>query len=578
MAFGRIGALLALVTVLAAGCTDPPRTPAAASDDRVEVLPTQSATATRDHLRVTVPEGAVEQTTTLALEPAELRPPERAGFTSAGPAVEVSVGVELQKPVTLTFDGLGGPADGIPVIYHYDAQVGWYPIEAGDPGGAVTTGRLQLSPFAFGWISTAADWLGDVLVGRQAPAKCSRPAPAWASLVPPKIDITTACLSDNPEGTTSRAEVRIKSNRGLVLEVAVPAGVAYAAVDGQSELIRSAVRGYLGRDSVLLLSGQEMTVGWRRPEKDAAPKLVAGYSPDAILIGVTLELVGIGDSDTFGALAAFFASCANVDELALDMSSSQDGIQPILDILGSCLLDAVTSPGGAAAAAVAAVAALNRVDGVYAAGDKLFATQIDKFAGVLKVAGKALKWITIGQLAIRLGQAVLADRGAGPQDRTTSVKLSGSLTERRLVTFNGYGGIRIGMNHAQAVAAAPEPVKDARYGPCDYLVEADEIRADGLRVLFGSRGAVLGIDVPSGGRTDRGIAVGSSMASVRSTYKDLPIEEGESVAGHYIIVTGPTGTSIGFHSVDGPNVETMTVGIPDFARGYELCSDSEPPE
>jgi hypothetical protein len=135
------------------------------------------------------------------------------------------------------------------------------------------------------------------------------------------------------------------------------------------------------------------------------------------------------------------------------------------------------------------------------------------------------------------------------------------------------------MTLAQAQAAAPRPVQPDVIGPCTYLVEAGGDRLGGLRVLFGRNGTVLGITAPDDAKTDTGIGVGGDFADVRAAYPGHPTEEGVSVGGTYLPVSGPGASAIGFRTRDRP-IDTIAVGSPDFARGYELCSDSAdgPPE
>ncbi len=101
-------------------------------------------------------------------------------------------------------------------------------------------------------------------------------------------------------------------------------------------------------------------------------------------------------------------------------------------------------------------------------------------------------------------------------------------------------------------------------------------RPGGLSILLNRDSRVIGIRVPANARTDKGIRVGSTYAQAEAAYRG-PTERDADAGGYHLLVTGPAGV-IGFHSLNeaGP-VESIAVGREDYAKGSELCSDSEPP-
>ncbi|AUI57274.1 hypothetical protein [Amycolatopsis sp. BJA-103] len=435
-------AVVAVALVLAvSGCTSAPAA-SAFGEDRKPVSPSTGATVdTAPHLKVSVPEGAVDRPATLSVVPTDVPPPERPGFVLASPPVEVSVDAPLSRPVRLEFDGAGGPPGALPVVLHHDPGTGWYPVEAGDPGKPVTADRTSLSPFALGWITDAVGWITDHLVGRGGPPSCPAGAPPWARMAASKVDLVTSCLT--AEG--DKARLRVRNNRGLPLELTVPPGTSAISVDGQPEVVRQVLGSLLGPDKVLLLSGQELVLDWARPARETRIAVRAAFSATSVLPGVAAEALGADDSSTLLALATFVVKCSAAQNQTLRSLGSPELLGAALQVLIDCL-GPLTTPAGAAAAATSAVAALNGISESIAVSEKGFAVQVDKVANGLRVVGKILKFYTIAKLVGALGQ-VAADSGTSDADRTIQLTLSGSgagakVNPRDYLFANGVGSER----------------------------------------------------------------------------------------------------------------------------------------
>ncbi|MFI5560674.1 hypothetical protein [Amycolatopsis japonica] len=436
--FAVAGAVLVLAT---SGCTGGPVT-GPIGDSQKPVTPSNGATVdTAPHLKVSVPEGAVDRRATLSVGPTAVPPPQRPGFVPASAPVEVSVDAPLSRPVRLEFDGEGGPAGALPVVLHHDAETGWYPVEVGDPGKPVRADRTTLSPFALGWITDATGWITDHLVGRSGTPSCAAGAPSWASMAAPKIDLVTSCLTADGDN----ARLRVRNNRGLPVELTVPPGASSISVDGQPEVVRKVLGALMGGDKILLLSGQELVLDWARPVRDTRIAVRAAFSATSVLPGVAAEALGADDASTLLALTTFVAKCAAAQDQTLRSLGSPELVGAALQVLIDCLAP-LTTPAGAAAAATSAIAAVNGVSESIAVSERGFAIKVDKVANGLRTVGKVLKFYTIAKLVGALGQ-VAVDSGASEVDRSVLVTLSGSgagakVNSRDYLFANGAGGER----------------------------------------------------------------------------------------------------------------------------------------
>lgn len=146
---------------------------------------------------------------------------------------------------------------------------------------------------------------------------------------------------------------------------------------------------------------------------------------------------------------------------------------------------------------------------------------------------------------------------------------------KRAVLADGYDGIKLGMTAAEAIKASKVALTQRTSGVCTYLQGP---APQDVFALLNRSGRVLGVRIPRGGKTEREVGVGSTFAAVRQAYAGSPMEEGYSVSGYFVTVTGTSGT-LGFLSGEPTGtVEDVRVGTMEFARAYELCSGMQPPE
>jgi hypothetical protein len=134
------------------------------------------------------------------------------------------------------------------------------------------------------------------------------------------------------------------------------------------------------------------------------------------------------------------------------------------------------------------------------------------------------------------------------------------------------------MTADEALAGSITPLIKQTVGPCTYLVDRGGQRFGGLSVLLNRDGRVIGVTVPDNGRTDKGVRVGQTYASAKAAYVGSSMETAPDAGGYHLLVRGHGG-AIGFHSetLSDPIVQIL-IGREDYASGWELCSDDEPPQ
>jgi hypothetical protein len=144
------------------------------------------------------------------------------------------------------------------------------------------------------------------------------------------------------------------------------------------------------------------------------------------------------------------------------------------------------------------------------------------------------------------------------------------------VGFGSYGPLRVGMSHAEVLAATPVALSPYGSGTaaCTYLVDSRMVSANPygeLQVTLDRNDRLVGISPPANARTDRGVGVGSTRDQVVAAYPE-PVHEGENEAGPYLAFTGPSGASIGFNLDAAGTVVDIRSGTPEYSFGYEICS------
>ena len=98
-------------------------------------------------------------------------------------------------------------------------------------------------------------------------------------------------------GGSTRAELKVKNNRGFVRQITIPSGAAYADVEDQPEPVRTLVRTVAGgQDLVLLPPGDELRVGFAQPAKvDHNVELAPSVSALALARELVIQRADLAD-------------------------------------------------------------------------------------------------------------------------------------------------------------------------------------------------------------------------------------------------------------------------------------------
>jgi hypothetical protein len=263
------------------GCGGGPR-PAAAHSVTIAVSPSRPLRVTIPGVAtVTGPAGSFRGHGTVTVAPVHVPLPYGGSLAAAGTGIDVRFsGVTLSRPLTITFDVTGRPGRrDVPVVAHRLPDGRWSLAVAGVHAGRMTVRAQTFSAHMPAWLNPGAwmGWLGNRLAslvgGRTPPINCPGGGPAWAS-VSKQTDEAHSCLIPNVDQAShaTRAEVQIKSNRGVALEVDIPPGADYTWVQDQPWAVRAAVWGHVIHQDpsvmALLPAGATLTAGYRQPAAD----------------------------------------------------------------------------------------------------------------------------------------------------------------------------------------------------------------------------------------------------------------------------------------------------------------------
>jgi hypothetical protein len=432
-----------VVPALLGGCGARQRSHAArttAVDSRTDAVVTVGGDA-RHPLTVAVRPGQVAQKGSISSEAAAEAPPVLAGFTAAGQPVRITFNGMLAAPLTLAFGAGDDHRGSAPDVLRYDAGLGWYPIATGDVGGVASASRDRFSPHLPGWVDIG-DWVsGQVdaarrwLTGRTTPPTCTRPAPGWARLDAPTLDVLLTCLTDNPLDGVDRAEIVVKNHRGLTQEITIPPGVAYAAVEGQPERIRQLVRTLAsGADVVLLSPGDTMTVGFTQPAADRTVELTPHPSALALAGDLVFQLADLAkEPGKQGRVAALLAvaKCygANGEKLAGVIPTGLDAVTDLIKAVVACVAGRLAEPGAAVGLALDMLSVTTGLGRDVLMSDEALAPKVDALAGRLAFFAKLAKGADLVRLAGLIWEGVGEQIGrarSGPDPATARLSLTGS--------------------------------------------------------------------------------------------------------------------------------------------------------
>jgi hypothetical protein len=203
---------------------------------------------------------------------------------AAGLGVDVRfVHTRLKKPLTLRWHLRSAPRGFTPVIVHQDHQGNWRVQAARGVGHRTFVLRtrkfsINLPGFLAQFISDVKQWgkdLGSWVasgVGGRTPAlTCGDAAPGWFSYNK-RSDLVHTCSITND----GRAEIQLKSNRGITEDIRVPGNPDYIWVEDQPAPLRGLLTkvGFDANHEVLLPAGARMTVGYRRPATDESGSFI----------------------------------------------------------------------------------------------------------------------------------------------------------------------------------------------------------------------------------------------------------------------------------------------------------------
>jgi hypothetical protein len=137
-----------------------------------------------------------------------------------------------------------------------------------------------------------------------------------------------------------------------------------------------------------------------------------------------------------------------------------------------------------------------------------------------------------------------------------------------LITFTSVGPVQLGMTTAQVHTAEPSLTSGPDGTGCTGFGPRGGSQPH--VVLASSSDRVIGIDAPSGYRTDTSIGVGSTRDEIRAAYAGRHIEEISTYPGQVVLVQGPS-SWLGFVLGHGTTVQSITVGEHDYAAQFEVC-------
>ena len=363
-----------------------------------------------------------------------------AGFTPRAAPRVIELEGTIVAPVTLTFAPSpdDGPEGALPVIMRFDD--GWYPIAVGEVGKPAVASREGFSPIWFGWLDPAA-WFESFTSGLQKlagvrtdPPRCSGAAPKWAATQSAGDDVVLTCSMTNKEG---RAELQLKNNRGVVVEVGVPEGTAYAWVEGQPDPVRNLVRTWFGRDLVMLPPGSLMTMGWDRPTFDTVTTVSADVTIDSVVVDALMRSFGAFGADALlpGVLA--LTGCSGASDKLLDLPDGAAAVRAILAIVPKCIAGAAKDPAKAKQLAAQAIGLAEGTDAAHVLSDPKLRQRVEQQAGWLHLAGQAFAVIELTKAAAAYSDAAGGELGRGfdgdPDGfRTTTLDLTGTCSRKEM--------------------------------------------------------------------------------------------------------------------------------------------------
>ena len=155
------------------------------------------------------------------------------------------------------------------------------------------------------WIEEAVDYAVDWVTGRTDPPECQNNGPFWSAPQPIEFSSVHVCHQTNlSEIGEERAEVFLRSNRRTAQLISVPDDPAYRwNGDGFAIVQQFLVEHVAGEDpasTVWLGGGEEMSLGFSRPEETANVELSSSLTLPVVLTNLLVALLGVDESEVVG--------------------------------------------------------------------------------------------------------------------------------------------------------------------------------------------------------------------------------------------------------------------------------------
>jgi hypothetical protein len=244
------------------------------------------------------------------------------------------IGTRLRRPLTLAYPLRRGPRGFVPIVLHRARNGRWERRSArrtrdGHLIVRTRTFSVNLPSWVVHWAQNVRQWSSDLghwvvsgVAGRTPPLTCGNSAPGWFSY-DKRSDLIHTCSIDNAD----RAEIQLKSNRGITIDVRVPGNPEYVWVDDQPWQLRHLLSnvGFDAAHRVLLGPGQRMTVGYQRPSSgfDGRFLIADDTGPaflDDMLRAALDKLVGVALDDDHQGLLLLYTEAQCAANLHLSLS------------------------------------------------------------------------------------------------------------------------------------------------------------------------------------------------------------------------------------------------------------------
>lgn len=280
----------------------------------------------------------------------------RQALRSAGLGLDVELrGTSLRRPLTVAYR-VGSPPPGFKPRYLHVSDSGEWEVQGAVESRAAKPGWLltRTKSFSIGipswikpsawwdtvksWARSAGRWVAKAIGGRTDPLRnCGSPPPGWFGYSQ-RSDLVHTCTIDN----AGRAEIQIKSNRGVAMMVSVPGNPAYVWVEDRPAWVRK-MQASIWEDpdrEVLLGPGQRMTVGYAWPPSDFQGNFTVSLDdPRAWLDNLIRGAVDlVGDTPAAALITYTMTQCATGLQLGLGSARLSPSVS--LDKAG-CMFDAL---------------------------------------------------------------------------------------------------------------------------------------------------------------------------------------------------------------------------------------------